>query len=139
MVMLLGGVYRVRKGWCAMRAVLIAACLSVAAALLAAQRGAAPPEPMPRLADGTPNLGRVAGEKGIWNVPWIRNMALRIDAGESGTDLPASGGVVGLVGHDRKRDGSRFEPQVPFMPWSAAVYDYHVANESKYDPEGYCL
>jgi len=25
------------------------------------------------------------------------------------------------------------------MQWSAAVYDYHVANESKYDPEGYCL
>jgi hypothetical protein len=25
------------------------------------------------------------------------------------------------------------------MPWSAAVYDYNVRNESKYDPEGYCL
>ena len=122
-----------------MRAVLIAACLSVAAALLAAQRGAAPPEPMPRLANGTPNLGRVAGEKGIWNVPWIRNMAMRIGAHDGGSDLPSSRGVVGLVGHDLAHDGSKFEPQVPFMPWSAAVYDYHVANESKYDPEGYCL
>ena len=35
--------------------------------------------------------------------------------------------------------GSAAEPQVPFMPWSAAVYDYNVANEAKYDPEGYCL
>jgi hypothetical protein len=25
------------------------------------------------------------------------------------------------------------------MPWSAAVYDYNSINESKYDPEGYCL
>jgi hypothetical protein len=25
------------------------------------------------------------------------------------------------------------------MPWSAAVYDYNSKNESKYDPEGYCL
>ena len=25
------------------------------------------------------------------------------------------------------------------MPWSAAVYDYNSQNQSKYDPEGYCL
>src|SRR5262249_61985791 len=88
---------------------------------------------------GTPNLGRVAGEKGIWNVPWVRNMGLRIDKTESGSDLPSAGGRVGLVGHDMKKDGSKLEPMVPFMPWSAAVYDYNVANESKYDPEGDCL
>ena len=28
---------------------------------------------------------------------------------------------------------------MPWMPWSAAIYDYHSKNESKYDPEGYCL
>ena len=28
---------------------------------------------------------------------------------------------------------------MPWMPWSAAVYDYNSQNESKYDPEGYCL
>ena len=37
------------------------------------------------------------------------------------------------------RGGSKAEPWVPWMPWSAAVYDYNSANESKYDPEGYCL
>jgi hypothetical protein len=26
----------------------------------------------------TPNLGRLPGEKGVWNVPWIRNMGLRM-------------------------------------------------------------
>jgi len=25
------------------------------------------------------------------------------------------------------------------MPWSAAMYDYNSINESKYDPEGFCL
>ena len=123
-----------------MRYRLIAAAIICAAPIVVAQRGApAPSGPTPRLADGTPNLGRVPGEKGIWNVPWIRNMGLRIDKTESGSDLPSVGGSVGLVGHDPKRDGSRLEPLVPFMPWSAALYDYHVANESKYDPEGYCL
>ncbi|PYQ79625.1 MAG: hypothetical protein DMG01_08260 [Acidobacteria bacterium] len=118
----------------------IAVLMIVLTPALFAQRGApAPAGPMPRLANGTPNLGRVAGEKGIWGVPWVRNMALRIDNTDAVSDLPRSGGVVGLVGHDLKRDGSRFEPQVPFMPWSRAVYDYNVANESKYDPEGYCL
>src|SRR5438874_11254439 len=118
----------------------IAVLMIVLTPALFAQRGApAPADPMPRLANGTPNLGRVAGEKGIWGVPWVRNMALRIDNTDAVSDLPRSGGVVGLVGHDLKRDGSGFEPQVPFMPWSRAVYDYNVANESKYDPEGYCL
>ena len=38
----------------------------------------APPEPTPRLADGTVNLGRVLGEKGVWNVPYITNMGVRL-------------------------------------------------------------
>ena len=124
-----------------MRHRLIAAVVLLATPVVFAQRGMPPPPsgPTPRLADGTPNLGRVPGEKGIWGVPWIRNMGLRIDKADTGSDLPASRGTAGLVGHDPARDGSRFEPLVPFMPWSAAVYDYHVANESKYDPEGYCL
>jgi len=25
------------------------------------------------------------------------------------------------------------------MPWSAALYNYNLKNEAKYDPEGYCL
>ena len=124
-----------------MRYRLIAAAMLCASTVVLAQRGGAPPPsgPTPRLADGTPNLGRVPGEKGVWGVPWVRNMGLRIDKTEGSSDLPSAGGRRGLVGHDQSRDGSRLEPLVPFMPWSAAVYDYHVANESKYDPEGYCL
>src|SRR5215510_7266804 len=43
-------------------------------------RGAPNPllsQPAPRLPDGTVNLGRVEGEKGIWNLPYIQNMGDR--------------------------------------------------------------
>src|SRR6058998_1889173 len=43
-------------------------------------RGAANPllsQPAPRLPDGTVNLGRVAGELGIWQLPYIQNMGAR--------------------------------------------------------------
>jgi hypothetical protein len=125
-------------------------------------RGAppAPSEPTPRLADGTPNLGRVPGEKGIWNVPYITNMGVRV-LGPDGSLVvppPAPGGRRGgppaegrgattpgqpLGGGEGTagggRGGAKTEPQVPFQPWAAAVYDYNSKNQSKYDPEGYCL
>jgi hypothetical protein len=112
-----------------------------------------PPQPMPRLADGTPNLGRIPGEKGVWNVPYITNMGERIieadgktyaeknpptfgrGRGAGGAPLGGGEGTAGGGG----RGGARSEPQVPFQPWAAAVYNYNSANHSKYDPEGYCL
>lgn len=110
-----------------------------------------PPPPPPRLADGTVNLGRVAGEKGVWNVPYITNMAERIveadgqtyvekhppTFGRRGGGGDALGGGEGTTGGGR--GGAKSEPQTPFQPWSAAFYDYNSKNQSKYDPEGYCL
>ena len=115
-----------------------------------------PPEPTPRLADGTVNLGRVAGEKGVWNVPYITNMGERVveEDGKTyvekhppnsgrGRGTPGAAGVYALVGGEDLsgggRGGSKSEPQVPFQPWAAAIYDYNSKNNSKYDPEGYCL
>ena len=98
------------------------------------QRASTPPEPTPRLADGTPNLGRVPGEKGVWNVPYIQNMADYASGRDAG---PA--GRAGRGGNEGGRGGSRSEPHIPFQPWAAAIYDYNSANVSKYDPEGYCL
>ena len=103
--------------------------------------------PTPRLSDGTPNLGRVAGESGVWDVPYITNMADRIVsvggvplAGRgTGPGRGASPSRAGEGAGGGGRGGARSEPQVPFMTWSAAVYDYNSANMSKYDPEGYCL
>ena len=118
---------------------------------------AGPPEPTPRLADGTPNLGRVPGEKGVWNVPYITNMGVRVVGpdgnlvvpppapGRRGGGPPAEGRAGGapLGGGEGAggggRGGAKSEPQVPFQPWAAAVYDYNSKNQSKYDPEGYCL
>src|SRR5688572_15950464 len=133
--------------------------LWLAAEPASAQLGAIPPatgsaagrgrvDPTPRLADGTVNLGRVAGEKGTWRVPYITNMAMRM-LGPDGQLLPeiakaqqaaraGGAGPAGGVGGSG-RGGSKSEPWMPWMPWSAALYDYTSANESKYDPEGYCL
>jgi len=110
-----------------------------------------PPPPTPRLADGTVNLGRMAGEKGVWNVPYITNMAERIveedgktyaekhppTLGRRGGGSDALGGGEGTTGGGR--GGAKSEPQMPFQPWAAAFYDYNSKNQSKYDPEGYCL
>jgi hypothetical protein len=118
-----------------------------------------PPQPTPRLADGTVNLGRVPGEKGVWNVPYITNMAERVVEEDGKTyaekrapafgrrgapalgaeaTQAALGGGEGTTG-GRGRGGAKSEPQMPFQPWAAAVYNYNSANNSKYDPEGYCL
>lgn len=116
--------------------------------------------PTPRLADGTVNFGRVPGEKGIWNVPYITNMGMRLvdDEGKSLAPQPQRGGggraAGAAAGGGRAagaplgggegaggggRGGAKSEPWVPFQPWAAAVYDYNSVNQSKYDPEGYCL
>ena len=87
---------------------------------------AGPPEATPRLKDGTVNLGRVHGEKGIWGLPVIANFAQ----------------VAGGVPKDFRgnlRTGAPAEPHIPFKPWAAAVYNYNSANLSKFDPEGYCV
>ena len=118
---------------------------------------AGPTEPTPRLADGTPNLGRVAGERGVWNVPYITNMGERVIAPDGTTvaetkaaasrgarggraagpgDAPLGGGEGTGAGG---RGGAKSEPQVPFQIWAAGIYDYNSKNQSKYDPEGYCL
>jgi len=94
---------------------------------------AAPPQPTPRLADGTVNLGRVPGEKGIWQLPYITNMA------QTSPDAPPRGQRPAASLPGGGRGGAATEPWIPFQPWAAAVYNYNSLNESKYDPEGYCL
>jgi hypothetical protein len=100
------------------------------------------------------NFGRVPGEKGTYNVPYITNMADRVVAGPGSTELAPElraaqearaaargrGGARGAGGGGGGgRGGSKSEPWMPWLPWSAAVYDYNSQNESKFDPEGYCL
>src|SRR5438105_5005961 len=87
-------------------------------------------EPTPRLPDGTPNLGRVGTEKGIWGLPGILNFAQMAIDGPEKADPRLSGPETG---------GAVKEPWIPFQPWSAAVYNYNSMNDSKYDPEGSCV
>src|SRR5262245_46714985 len=125
-------------------------------------RGAPNPlvsQPATRLPDGTINLGRVPGELGIWQLPYIQNMGSRqvvVGAppapargeggggaagrgrGARGGDAQIGGGEGG-GGRGGQRGGAPSEPWVPFQPWAAAVYNYNSLNNSKYDPEGYCL
>jgi hypothetical protein len=101
-------------------------------------QNAGPSEPTPRLPDGTVNLGRVPGEKGIWNVPYIQNMA-NYALNRPHTADDGGRGAGGGGGSRGQRGGAPSEPWIPFQPWAAAVYNYNSLNESKYDPEGYCL
>jgi hypothetical protein len=110
-------------------------------------RGAPNPllsEPAPRLPDGTINLGRVPGEKGMWGLPYIQNMGSRQYFVGAPAAEPAARGAGGAAGRGAgggggQRGGAPSEPWVPFQPWAAAVYNYNSLNNSKYDPEGYCL
>ena len=114
----------------------IAITIVIAAIWTAQAQGPAarrPVESTPRLADGTPNLGRVPGEKGVWNVPYIQNMGMRIPGADGKT--AAERGTTEGGG----RGGANAEPDVPFLPWSRGIYEYNSRNNSKYDPEGYCL
>src|SRR5207248_7103811 len=73
-------------------------------------------EPAPRLPDGTPNLGRVGTEKGIWGLPGVLNFAQMAVGGPAKPDPRLSGPDTG---------GAPKEPWIPFQPWSAAVYNYN--------------
>jgi hypothetical protein len=75
----------------------------------AAQSGAEPVEARP-----TPRLpnGTVdLGGDGIWDLPWITDFGKQ------------------LVGDE----------EVPFLPWTKAMYEYNASNSVAYDPQGFCL
>jgi hypothetical protein len=72
-----------------------------------------PPVPTPRLADGHVDLGG----PGIWELPYITDMGKQV----------LDGKVPSTVA------------DVPFLPWSRAMYDYVQVNHNAYDPEGFCL
>jgi hypothetical protein len=70
-----------------------------------------PSKPTPRLPDGTVDLSG----HGSWSLGWITNYERHL------LDTP-----VGIE-------------NVPFLPWSKAMYDYVKKTENAYDPEGFCL
>jgi len=81
----------------------------------AAQRSAAaaespePAAPTPRLPNGTVDLG---GD-GIWDQPWITDFGKQLVGGPNA--------------------------EIPFLPWTKAMYEYNKSNNVAYDPQGFCL
>jgi hypothetical protein len=71
--------------------------------------GDAKSAPAPRRADGTVDLG---GD-GIWDQPWITDFGRQLAGGP--------------------------DAEIPFLPWTKAMYDYNKSNEVAYDPQGFCL
>ena len=74
-----------------------------------------PGPPAPRLADGTPNLGRTEIGKGAWLPGQVRNYL------EILVDPPKSQGI-------------------PFQPWARALQQYRdKVTMAKEDPQGFCI
>jgi hypothetical protein len=101
-------------------AIFTALVLQFAASSTAAQTAASLSAPL--LPDGNVNLGPPHGEKGVWEINYVENMA-----------------NYAVGGRSFSGKGSAAETHVPFLPWSAAVYDYNVRTLAKYDPESFCL
>jgi len=90
-------------------------CITLAVLLLVWQAATAQSSSEGAVPEGpTPRLpdGTVdLGGDGIWSLPWI-------------TDFGAE-----LVGRE----------DVPFLPWTQAMFDYNAATKVAYDPQGFCL
>ena len=65
----------------------------------------------PRPAPRLPNGQVDLGGNGVWSLPWVKNMG----------DKLVNGG------------------EVPFLPWTKAMYKYNNDTKQVYDPEGFCL
>ena len=101
------------------------ALLCVCVAALALSQGKSD---IPLLADGTVNFGTPVGDAGVWELTYIENIA------DYMISAPTSGARRGAAARS-----ATAEPHVPFLPWSAALYNYNVHNQAKYDPESYCI
>jgi hypothetical protein len=66
----------------------------------------------PASASSSPHPVDLGGD-GIWDQPWITDFGQQI--------------IDGPVG------------EIPFLPWTKAMYDYNKSNNVLYDPQGFCL
>jgi hypothetical protein len=85
------------------------ATLPAANAQQSSSKGSGPAETAP-----TPRLpdGTVdLGGNGVWSLPWITDFSKQ------------------LVDVD----------EIPYLPWTKAMYEYNKSNDVAYDPEGFCL
>jgi hypothetical protein len=76
----------------------------------------AKPQPTPRWPDGSVNWGAPVGQTGLWNVA----------GGIFAVPDPAPGQKPNL---NEANAGKPLLSQVPFQPWTRAIYDYRQENE----------
>jgi hypothetical protein len=72
---------------------------------------AKPYPPTPRLPDGTPNLGPTEPNRGFWSLSQFQDYAK-------------------VLLHPK---------EIPYQPWAKKLALQRRADQSKYDPQGYCL
>ena len=77
---------------------------------------AAPARPTPRWPDGTVNWGAPLGETGLWNVA----------GGTFARPDPAPGAPINP---NDALSGKPTLSEIPFQPWTRAIYDYRQENE----------
>jgi hypothetical protein len=73
-----------------------------------------PPKPWPaapKMPDGTPNLGATEPNKGYWHLSQFNN--------------------YGRILKSHK--------EIPYQPWARALATERLADQSKWDPHGYCM
>ena len=85
----------------------------------------APSRPTPHWPDGRVNLGPLPGEKGVW-------------AGNAGSTLATNVGRAGLDNNFINLPTNLKVPDVPFLPWARAVYDFRQETLTADDPHVRC-
>jgi hypothetical protein len=91
----------------------------------APQRGAAPPRPVPRGADGKPSLTAAPGERGIWAPSGIVQLSVNpnsVNRASAASQLP---------------NNTRIE-DVPFQPWARALHAFRQAAFESDEPHTRC-
>jgi hypothetical protein len=83
-----------------------------------------PSRPTPHYPDGRVNLGPLPGEKGVWE-------------GNAGATL-ATNPKGGIDNPSMYLPTNLKIPDVPFLPWAAALYDFRQVSTTKDDPHVRC-
>ena len=84
-----------------------------------------PSRPTPHHPDGRVNLGPLPGEKGVWS-------------GNAGATLASNIRPGGVDNNSVNLPTNPKVPDVPFLPWARAVYDFRQASLTADDPHVRC-
>jgi len=125
-----------------MRGKAIIGCGFLSAVLAFGQSIPPPPKGVPRFPDGTVNFGSPSGELGVWVPPNAGDERLvDLDPGDTPRSDPFAISSNPLQRTPRFGNGESFKgkltlSQIPFQPWSLALYAEHETNQ--WEPHTRC-